>query len=113
MEAKMDSISSALNIASSGLQAASTILTVAAQNAANATTPGYKAAEVDLLSAGGGGVEVDRVSEDPNADPVSQAIEFRRAEFLYDANAQVIATEEQMFGSLINMVDNAPPQPPE
>jgi flagellar hook-associated protein FlgK len=109
----MDSISNALDIASSGLQAASTILNVAAQNAANASTPDYKVEEVDLLSADDFGVEVGRISEDPNADPVSQAIEFRRAEFLYDANAQVIATEEQMFGSLINMVDNAPPQSPE
>jgi flagellar basal body rod protein FlgC len=107
---------SALNIAASGLDAATTLLNVAAENTANVNTLNYRTLQVDLMAQAGGGVEPGRVIANPvpnaDLDPVALAMEYRRAEFLYDANAAVIAADEQMFGSLINILDNQPPSPP-
>ncbi|HUB27096.1 MAG TPA: hypothetical protein VL992_16845 [Tepidisphaeraceae bacterium] len=107
---------STLNIAASGLEAGATLLNAAADNTANAVSLNYRAVQVDLYAQAGGGVEAGRVISNPvpnaDLDPVALAMEYRRAEFLYDANAAVIATDEQMFGSLINILDNQPPEPP-
>lgn len=103
----------ALNIAQSGLNAAATLLQVAAENEVNSQSAGYTTRQVELVEQIGGGVAVAAITPDAQGgdgvDPVAQAIEFRRAQTLYDANAQVIATQEQMFGSLINILDNQPP----
>jgi flagellar basal body rod protein FlgC len=113
----------ALNIAGSGLDAASTILSVAAKNMANLNTPGY-ATETALVGdvPGGEGVEVVRVVVNvpeaasggggPGVDAVAQAIEIRKAQVLYAANAAVIRSQEQMFGSLIDVLDTQANPPP-
>ena len=100
-----------LDIAASGLGAASTLMQSAAQNVANKRTPGYKAEQVVLADATEGGVAVERIQAGPDGDAVAESVEFRRGQSLYDANAIVIATQEQMFGSLINILDTQPAQP--
>lgn len=102
----------ALDIAASGIAAASRIMQITAENVANAQTPDYQSQQVNLVSATGGGVDVANIESGGTVDLTAQTVEFERAKFLYDANAAVIAAQEQMFGSLVNMVDNDPPQSP-
>ena len=52
-------------IALSGMQAAQAQLNVTATNVANADTPGYQAARVDLVDLSTGGVAVGGISKDP------------------------------------------------
>jgi flagellar hook-associated protein FlgK len=108
---------SALDIASSGMGAAETILSAAANNVANLNTPNYREESVELAPAPGGGVEVlgEVVTPAPatDEDAIVNAIEIRKAQNLYDANAAVVQAQEQMFGSLINLLDTDYTQPPE
>jgi|HubBroStandDraft_6_1064221.scaffolds.fasta_scaffold1398842_2 flagellar hook protein FlgE len=96
----------ALNIAASGLQAAQAQLNVTANNIANQNTSGYKAQRVDLAAAAGGGVDVEGVQSTGNAvDPVNEFVNLRQAALYYDANGMVIKAADQMYGSLLNILD--------
>jgi flagellar hook-associated protein FlgK len=107
----------ALEIAGSGLNAANAILSTAANNTANLNTPNYRPESVNLEPVPGGGVEVAGISADQpgpfETEAITDAIEFKRAQNLYDSNAAVIQSQEQMFGSLINILDTDYTQPPE
>jgi flagellar hook-associated protein FlgK len=107
-----------LNIAATGMDAAETLLSVAANNIANLNTPNYQPESVELAAAAGGGVQVIGIDVNPagssNSDlSVADAIELKKAQYLYDANAAVVQAQEQMFGSLINILDTEYTQPPE
>ena len=98
----------ALGIASSGLQAAGAQLNVTANNIANLNTPGFKAQRVDLTAApNNDGVEVSGVqSTDLPVDPAAAMVQLRQAKLFYGANAMVVRTADQMYGSLLNVLDN-------
>ncbi len=97
----------ALSIAASGMQAAQAQMTVAANNIANQNTPGYKAQAVNLVDvANDGGVEVAGVqSTGQPVDPATEMAKLRQAQFMYGANAMVVRAADQMYGSLLNVLD--------
>src|ERR1700722_19839437 len=99
---------SIFGIASSGLQAAGAQLNVAANNIANLNTPNYQTQRADLVSApDDDGVEVAGVqSTDVPNDPANAMIALRQAKLFYGANALVVKTADQMYGSLLNVLDN-------
>jgi flagellar hook-associated protein FlgK len=97
----------ALNIAASGLQAATAQLNVAANNIANMNTPGYTAESVDLGALPSGGVQAGPVlSTGQSLDLPRQWINLKQAALMYDANGIVIKTTDQMYGSLLNVLEN-------
>ena len=109
----------ALSIAQSGLASAQFQLSVTADNIANSDTPGYKSKSVDLIDEPGGGVAIAGVTEDPspgptlpdgtqgsNVDLATEAVNLIQSRLLYSANAVVIKTADQMYGSLLNILDN-------
>jgi flagellar hook-associated protein FlgK len=107
----------ALEIAGSGMNAANAILSAAANNTANLNTPNYRPESVNLEPVPGGGVEVAGISDSEpgpsDVQAVANAIQLKRAQNLYDSNAAVIQAQENMFGSLINILDTEYRQPPE
>jgi flagellar hook protein FlgE len=93
-------------IAASGMNAAHAQLNVAANNIANANTPGYAARRADLVAAPSGGVQV--AAEQSTGQTVHLANELvglRQAALLYGANAMVIKTADQVYGSVLNILD--------
>jgi flagellar basal body rod protein FlgG len=105
----------ALGIAQSGLNAANAMLNVAANNIANGDTPGYESESVDLTDLATGGVTVSGISQDAtlvdgkinnNVNLPDQMIDLTKAKILYNANAAVISISDQMYGTLLNVLDN-------
>jgi len=104
----------ALSIAESGMSAAMTQLNVAAYNLANSANPGFRAAAASLVAQSNGGASVNGIYT-PNTptspgsyslDPVNQTLSLGQARILYDANAAVVKVADQMYGTLIDVVDN-------
>jgi len=96
----------ALNIAASGLQAASAQLNAAANNIANMNTPGYATQSVDLAAAPRGGVDVEGTfSSGGPVDLPKQLVNLKTAALMYDANGMVIRLTDQINGSLLNILD--------
>jgi flagellar basal-body rod protein FlgC len=108
-----------LGIAASGFEMAQYELVVGANNIANAETPGYKAQRADLVDLSGGGVAVAGTTTDPtpgpilpdgsqgsNVDLVHETVNTLQARNLYTANAAIFRTADQMYGTLLNMLDN-------
>jgi hypothetical protein len=95
-------------IAASGMQAAQAQLNVTANNVANLNTPGFNTQRVDLTSgANGSGVDVAAVqSTGMPPDPAQQLPALQQAGFLYDANAMVIGVADEMYGTLLNVLDS-------
>ncbi len=118
------SVTSAFNIALSGMSAASAQLAATANNIANLSTPGYSAQRANLVSAAGGnGVAVASVSAgdsygwsdgsgsgalggsgDVTDDLATQAVNLSQAKTLYTANALVLRTADQMTGTLLDIL---------
>ena len=106
----------AINIAASGLSAVQTQLAVTANNIANLDTPGYQSQGADLVELAGGGVAVSGISPDGsggganggqrnNVDLAKQAVNLIQEKTLYNANAVVLRTSDQMFGTLLDIFD--------
>jgi flagellar hook-associated protein FlgK len=97
-----------LSIAASGLNAAQAQLNATANNIANLNTPDYGTQSVDLASApDGDGVEIGGVTQTRQPDDLAnQLVNLKQASLMYDANAMVIRTTDQMYGSLLNILDN-------
>lgn len=96
----MSSISS---IALSGMNAAQQQLNAAANNVANASTPGYRRQEVNQRAQAGGGVtaEIQRANAEGaalEADMVAQL----QAKNAYLANLSVFKTADRMAGALLD-----------
>ena len=91
----------------SGLKAAQIGLNVTANNIANLNTPGFQADRVDLTSApNDAGVEVAGVqSTDLPVDPTTEMQKLMQDRLLYGANAMVVRAADQMYGSLLNVLD--------
>ncbi|MGA2584423.1 MAG: flagellar basal body protein [Tepidisphaeraceae bacterium] len=111
------------SVALSGMQAAQQMLQTASNNIANLNTPGFQAQQLDLDD---DSTDVDDASEisgvdedDPDMNSLedsdasdvgdesleSQIVDLRQAAFLYDSNAMVIRAQNQMIGSLVNVLD--------
>lgn len=96
----------ALNIAASGLNAAQAQLAVTANNIANMNTPGYSAERVDLAGGPGGGVVVEGVqSTGQPVDFAKELVSLDQTTLYYDANGMVIRASNQLYGSLLNILD--------
>lgn len=94
------------SIAQSGLAAAQTQLNVSANNIANANSSDFQPSRVDSYSVAGGGVETSIQQVAGPVDLPSQLTDSMQAGFMYDANAIVIRTADQMLGSLLDIFDN-------
>ena len=112
----------ALNASASGLEAAQTLITVAAQDLANVNMSSGSQESVQLVDVpGGGGVDVLRITADLSSsstnDTADSAVklteDLRKAEVLYAANATAINIQNQTFGNLINMLDTDQTQSPD
>jgi len=108
-------VSDALSIAASGLGAAAAAINMTARNLANLNTAGYQSQQSVFTDAPGGGVSVSSVTNDSggtgaqgnNVDLATQMVNLGQEKLLYDANAAVIRADQQMFGSLLDIFDNA------
>jgi flagellar hook protein FlgE len=98
----MASISS---IGSSGMQAAQLRLDASANNVANMNTPRYKSEVVDQQAApGGAGVTgVVRRSQEEGVALEKEAVEQMSATYAFKASLQVVQTQDQMMGSLLDV----------
>lgn len=109
-------MSSAMSISLSGMQAASAMLNVTANNIANLNTPGFNPSRADLVELSGGGVGVSGTSfednpqtapdtQTSNVDLPTEMVNLKLSQTLYDANAMVLKTADQMTGTLLNIFD--------
>ena len=87
----------------SGMNAAQTRLGAAANNLANMNTPGFRRDEVSATPQAGGGVSVSvgkASTEGP--DLVRDVVDQKMAVLEFKANLQVLKTEREMTGSLLD-----------
>ncbi|QOV92519.1 flagellar basal body rod protein FlgC [Humisphaera borealis] len=108
---------SVLDIAASGLSAASARIAVTAGNIANLNTSGYQARRANLTPVEPAGVRVDSVTldetpagideeglETSNVDLVGETVNLIRDKHLYQANAKLLKTGDQMLGTLLDVL---------
>ena len=98
----MASISS---IGSSGMQAAQLRLDASANNVANMNTPRYKSEVVDQQAASGGAGVTGSVrrSQEEGVALEKEAVEQMSATYAFKASLQVVKTQDQMMGSLLDV----------
>jgi flagellar hook protein FlgE len=101
-----EQIMDSFGIALSGMQAAQTQINIAANNIANINSPGFKAQRANTVSAPSGGVEVTGTSNISTDDLATQMTNLQQAKFTYDANAEVVKVQSQMYGSLLDIFDH-------
>ncbi|MBP1626072.1 MAG: uncharacterized protein H6Q00_547 [Holophagaceae bacterium] len=95
----------------SGLNAASQGLAVTANNVANANTEGYKTKRLDLEEVKEGGVRASKVTESQestgpgssNVDYATEMTNLMTQAGAYNANLQVMKTQDQMLGQFMDM----------
>ena len=116
-----------IGIAVSSLDSLNATAAIYGGNPANVNTHANPTQNTEFASvAEGGGVTViDIVTVDAptvvqgsdhshgGIDPIAAAIQFRRAESLYNANASIIKAQQHMFGSVLNMLDTEQTHAPE
>lgn len=98
-------MSSLLSIGSSGMQAAQTRLTASASNVANMNTPGFRRVEVSQAAAPEGAGVSTRVQRSPQEGvaPEQEAVEQIAATYAFKASLQVVRTQDQMMGALLDV----------
>src|SRR3954464_1929035 len=107
---------SILNIAASGLNAASARLNVTAGNIANSESTAYKAKQVNL-TADASGAAVGSITSDPtpgaidpdgletsNVDPVKETVDLMLEKYQYTASAAAFKAGDQMLGTLLDVL---------
>lgn len=98
------SISAITNNALSGMMAQTTRVAAAANNVANADTPGYQRLNTSLSSLGGsGGVTASVSPSDGDVDMGSELTDMMMAEQSYKANASVFETGADMWDVLMSI----------
>jgi flagellar hook protein FlgE len=96
----MNAISS---IASSGMQAAQTVMRTSANNVANANTPGFQRQEVRQTAQAQGGVEATvKAADEKKASMEADVVAQLQAKNAFLANLQVFKTNDAMAGSLLS-----------
>lgn len=87
----------------SGLQAAQTRVQASANNVANSQTEGYRREVVQQQAEPNGGVStrVEKLPE-PGADLAADLVEQKMAAYSFQANLQVLKTDEKLAGSLLD-----------
>lgn len=96
----MNAISS---IASSGMQAAQTVMRTSANNVANANTAGFQRQEVRQTAQAQGGVEATvKASDEKKASLEADVVAQLQAKNAFLANLQVFKTNDAMAGSLFS-----------
>lgn len=103
---------SGLRIAASGMQAEQAQFDAAANNIANAETPGYPSEDVETVPLPGGGAETTGVGVLPGippADPQISSVDLGAqmagmmlASTLYSADAKVVTVQSRMDQSLFD-----------
>lgn len=106
-----------LDIAASGLSAASARIAVTAGNIANVDSSGYQARRANLAPVEPGGVRVDSVTlsgapapideeglKTSNVDLVGETVNLIRDKHLYKANAKLLKAGDQMLGTLLDVL---------
>lgn len=99
------SLTSAISIATSGMQAATTRLNVAASNIANVDTADYKPLAVRQTELAGGGVAASvmpRSGVDPTVDLGDEVVDVIGARAAYLASLAVVTVADDMFRSLLD-----------
>ncbi len=94
------------SIGASGMQAAQMRLDASANNVANANTPGYRRQVVSQEAAADAAGVRATVQRGQAAEGVAlekEAVEQMAATYAFKANLQVVKTESQMMGSLLDM----------
>lgn len=95
------------SITRSALTAATQSLAVNANNVANAQTPDYASKRADLQDQATGGVQVAAVRErgtpPGEVDYATELTEAGNAKTLAAAQKQVIRTQEEMLGAVMDM----------
>ena len=109
---------SVLDIAASGLSAASARIAVTAGNIANVNSTGYQARRANLAPVDpGGGVRVDSVTlstgpgaideeglETSNVDLTTETVNLIRDKHQYSANAKLLKAGDEMLGTLLDVL---------
>lgn len=93
-----------MSSALSGMQAQQTRLSVAANNIANASTPGYRAQRTEMSARPDGGVQATVADTDGDVDLGSELLETTEASLSYAANAAVFETGADMWQMLMTIV---------
>ena len=107
----MATISSAANIAASGLAAADTELAVSANNVANANTDGFSAASVSAEEQPGGGVKVSisvealqEANAPSNTDLAHEVVSQLLSIAAYRSNLKTLKTADAQAQALLEAV---------
>lgn len=92
------------SIGNSGLQAAQLRLDASAHNVANLNTPGFRRQVVEQTEASGSAGVQASVQRDGQAGSALEkdVVEQMSATYAFKANVQVIKTNDQMMGALLN-----------
>ena len=92
------------SIGNSGLQAAQLRLDASAHNVANMNTPGFRRQVVEQTEApGGSGVQASVQRDGQMGSALEKdVVEQMSATYAFKANVQVIKTNDQMMGALLN-----------
>ncbi len=95
------------SIANSGLRAAQGMLAVSANNIANLNTPGYLTQRAKLSELPEGGVQISGImSTGKGVDLATEEVNTIQAKTMYRANATVVKVADQMYGSLLDIMDH-------
>ncbi len=103
------SVSGALSTAVNGLHASAVQFRTAATNIVNSNTPNYEAKEVRSISQVAGsdqdniGGVTTTIIEGGDVNLVSEYIDITQAKISYTANVKVVATTEELVGSLLDI----------
>ncbi len=88
----------------SGMQLAAQMLGAVGHNVANLNTPDAHEARVEPQTTPDGGVlGTISIASDPGIDLVSQVVTMMQAQLLYAANARVLRTADETYGTLFDI----------
>ena len=109
-----NAMASGMPVAESGMHAEQAQFDAAANNIANANTPGYNSEQIEQVALPGGGVESTGVGVLPGIPPAdpqvssvdvgSQMVGMMAASTLYSADARVVTMQGRMDQSVMNIL---------